>query len=97
MSYRNAAMNYRNAAMNRRKVSSRAGLPNENIVGLNVIDAADDAMIGTANPGGMFFPERGKGGAAATTFSKSVCEQLHHKTMYAPVTKITARQYEESR
>ena len=77
-----------NKAWNRRKLSSHAALPNENVVGLHVIDAADDATKGDIATNGKYFGERGKGGKLAQTHTSAVLEQLHHKVMYAPVTKI---------
>ena len=73
---------------NYRKLSSHAALPNENIVGYGVIDAANDAMNGNPTLFEMYTPERGVGGVAAQVWADAVCEQLHHKVMYAPVTKI---------
>ena len=78
----------RNAALNRRRLSSRAGIPNEAVVGMHVIDAANEGSFGEISIDNQYFPERGKGGIASRVFSESVCEQLHHKVMYAPVTRI---------
>ena len=74
-----------NRAWNRRKLSSHTALPNENVVGQNVIDAANG---GVSIDGGLYFAERDKGGKAASKFADSVCDQLHHRTMYAPVKTI---------
>jgi len=80
-----------NAAWNYRRLSQHKSLPNENVVGQEVIDAADTAAReGHIYAGEKYFGKRGKGGAKVRKHTDAVLEQLHHKVMYAPVKLITA-------
>ena len=56
-------------------------------VSQNVVDAADEGMVseGYVN---LYSTERGIGGVGTERLKMAALDNLHHKVMYAPVTKI---------
>ena len=56
-------------------------------VSQNVIDAADGGMVSDII-GDLYSTQRGVGGIGTKRLKMAALDNLHHKVMYAPVTKI---------
>ena len=56
-------------------------------VSQDVIDAAENEMV-SETPADIYSTPRGIGGVGTERLKMAALDNLHHKVMYAPVTKI---------